>query len=34
MLEWCRTGPPSARVDTVEVSDEAAFEGDGFRVTR
>ena len=34
MLDWCRTGPPSARVDTVEVSDEAAFEGNGFRVSR
>ena len=34
MLDWCRTGPPSARVDTFEVSDEAAFEGHGFRVSR
>ena len=34
ILEWCRTGPPSARVDTLEVSDEPAFEGNGFGVAR
>ena len=34
ILEWCRTGPPSARVDTLEVSDEPAFEGNGFDVAR
>jgi acylphosphatase len=32
IVSWCRTGPPSARVNTVEVSDEPVFEGDGFRV--
>ena len=32
IVAWCRTGPPSARVDTVEVSDEPAFDGSGFRV--
>ena len=32
ILAWCRTGPPSARVDTVEVSDEPAFDGSGFHV--
>ena len=34
ILDWCRTGPPSARVDTLEVSDEPAFEGNGFGVAR
>jgi acylphosphatase len=34
ILEWCRTGPPSARVDTLEVSDEPPFEGNGFGVAR
>ena len=32
IVSWCRTGPPSAQVDTVEVSDEPGFEGAGFRV--
>ena len=34
IIEWCRTGPPAARVDTVEVCDEPSFEGSGFRVSR
>ena len=34
ILDWCRAGPPSARVDTLEVSDEPAFEGNGFGVAR
>jgi acylphosphatase len=34
IVAWCRTGPPSARVDTVEVTDESGFEGDGFRVVQ
>jgi acylphosphatase len=33
LLEWCRTGPPAARVDTVEVTEEPAFRGSGFRVS-
>jgi acylphosphatase len=34
MLAWCRTGPPQARVERVEVKDEPAFPGTGFRIER
>ena len=34
IVEWCGSGPPSARVDTLEVSDEPSFEGNGFGVAR
>ena len=32
MVAWCRQGPPRARVDRVEVIDEAAEGLRGFRV--
>jgi acylphosphatase len=34
LVAWCRKGPPSARVDRVEVHEEAAQGLAGFRVTR
>ncbi|MGH2679455.1 MAG: acylphosphatase [Actinomycetota bacterium] len=33
MLDWCRAGPPLARVEDVAVTDEAPRGGSGFRVT-
>jgi acylphosphatase len=33
MLDWCREGPPSARVDSVEVTDEPVEGVEGFRVS-
>ncbi len=32
MVGWCRAGPPRARVDSVEVSDEEPLGETGFRV--
>ena len=33
LIEWCRVGPPGARVESVRVSDEAwTNEFDGFTV--
>jgi acylphosphatase len=32
LLAWCRTGPPSARVDRVEIADEPSVGESGFRV--
>lgn len=32
MTQWCRSGPPYARVERVDVSDEAATGETGFRV--
>ena len=32
MVEWCRTGPPMARVTDVRVSEEAPAGMSGFRV--
>jgi acylphosphatase len=32
LLAWCRTGPPHARVDRVEISDERPVGEQGFRV--
>jgi acylphosphatase len=32
LLAWCRGGPPLARVDAVEVMEEAPTGGSGFRV--
>jgi Acylphosphatases len=33
LLEWCRTGPPAGRVDTLEVEEEAfAGEFDSFSI--
>jgi acylphosphatase len=34
MLAWCREGPPHARVDAVEVSEEPPTGEVGFEVTR
>jgi acylphosphatase len=33
LVAWCRKGPPSARVDDVEIHDEAPQGLSGFRVT-
>ena len=33
ILEWCRRGPPSARVDNVVVTWDAPKGDHGFRVT-
>jgi acylphosphatase len=32
LLAWCRTGPPRARVDRVDVTDEPVVGERGFRV--
>lgn len=32
LVAWCRQGPPGARVDTVEVSDEAPTGESGFHI--
>ena len=32
MVDWCRTGPPTARVSGVDVTDEAPTGETGFRV--
>jgi len=32
MTAWCRTGPPSARVEDVEVAEIAPSGGFGFRI--
>lgn len=32
MVDWCRLGPPHARVDAVEVTDESPIGETGFRV--
>jgi acylphosphatase len=32
MVEWCRSGPPRARVRAVEVHDETPVGEPGFRV--
>ena len=34
LVAWCGTGPPSARVDRVEVAAEAPTGEPGFRVRR
>jgi acylphosphatase len=34
MVAWCRTGPPLAEVDDVDVIDEPPDGAAGFRVTR
>lgn len=33
MLDWCRSGPPMARVTDVRVMDEAPAGHSGFRVS-
>ena len=33
-VEWCRTGPPSARVTAVETFREPPAGVEGFRITR
>ena len=33
LVEWCRQGPPAARVRDVEVTDESPVGDDGFRIT-
>jgi acylphosphatase len=33
MLAWCRQGPPMARVEAVEVTEEEAEGVDGFRIS-
>jgi acylphosphatase len=32
MIRWCHEGPPQARVDTVEISDETPAHEAGFAV--
>jgi acylphosphatase len=32
MMAWCRTGPPSARVEEVEIAEIAPHGGVGFRI--
>jgi acylphosphatase len=34
MLDWCRRGPPMARVDEVEVRERSTIGETEFRVTR
>jgi acylphosphatase len=34
MIEWCASGPPSARVESISVRDEPPTGETGFRVTR
>jgi acylphosphatase len=34
ILDWCREGPPLARVESVEVRDKAPTGEQGFRATR
>ena len=34
MLEWCRDGPPHARVERLEVEDEEPLGESRFRVVR
>ena len=34
MLGWCRTGPPYAQVDGVEVVEETPTGAEGFRITQ
>ena len=34
MLAWCRTGPPHANVERLEVSEEALTGAEGFRIVR
>ena len=33
LIEWCRSGPPGARVDSVHTSDEEPLGASGFRVS-
>ena len=33
LVDWCRAGPPRARVEGVEVRDEPAIGESGFRIT-
>ena len=33
MVKWCRTGPPRARVTSVEVRDELPANDGGFAIT-
>lgn len=32
IVRWCRDGPPLARVDRIDVVDEAPTGGSGFRI--
>ncbi len=34
MLEWCRSGPPLARVRSIEVAEEPPEGEEGFRIER
>jgi acylphosphatase len=34
MIAWCREGPPSAHVTSIEVSDEPVTGEEGFHVRR
>jgi acylphosphatase len=34
LVAWCRSGPPSAVVTSIEVREEAPAGEDGFRVVR
>ena len=34
LVEWCRKGPPAARVTNVQVTEEEAHHYDGFTISR
>ncbi len=34
MIEWCESGPPSARVEGITVRDDSPIGDSGFRVIR
>lgn len=34
LVEWCRKGPPAARVSNVQVSEEEAHYYEGFTISR
>ena len=34
MIAWCRKGPPHARVDDVEVTEEAPIGAEGFHIVQ
>jgi acylphosphatase len=34
IISWCRKGPPHARVDDIEVAEEAPTGAEGFRIVQ
>lgn len=34
LVEWCRKGPPAARVNNVQVTEEEAHYYEGFTISR